>query len=43
MMARRWTWILAAAACAALALLTLPPVRSLNVAAPAEEAAGGSG
>ena len=33
-------WILAAVACAALALLTLPAVRSLNVAAPAEEPAG---
>ena len=33
-------WILAAVACAALALLTLPAVRSLNVAAPAEEPSG---
>ncbi|MXY15778.1 MAG: TlpA family protein disulfide reductase [Acidobacteria bacterium] len=40
MMARRWIWIVAAVACAGLALLTLPPVRSLNVGMPAEEAAG---
>lgn len=39
-MARRWIWIVAAVACAGLALLTLPPVRSLNVGMPAEEAAG---
>ncbi len=32
----RMRWILAAGACAALALLTLPAVRSLNVGAPAE-------
>ena len=38
-MARRWIWIIAAVACAALAMLTLPPVRSLNVGAPAEEPA----
>ena len=37
-MTRRW--ILAALACAALALLTLPAVRSLNVGAPAEAPAG---
>ena len=37
-MARRW--IIAAVACAALALLTLPAVRSLNVGAPAEAPAG---
>ena len=29
-------WILAAGACLALAMFTLPPVRSLNVGAPAE-------
>ena len=32
----RMRWILAAGACLALALLTLPAVRSLNVGAPAE-------
>ena len=35
-----WRWILAAVACAALALLTLPAVRSLNVGTPAEAPSG---
>lgn len=35
-------WIYAAGACAALALLTLPAVRTLNVGAPAEAPAAGA-